>query len=256
MIDKTKKTKADLAIIESGLAHDLEHARALINCGLVFLGDKKVTSGMSLDTKEISMVGFRIKKAKEHVSRGAVKLQSVFNSSNISVDGFECIDVGASTGGFTQVLLTKGAKLVYAVDVGKNILDYKLRVDPRVVVMEGVNARLIDEEKKVVDKIKQESLDMAVFDLSFISLKMVVPKIISFVKKGGFVIPLVKPQFEVDQDKVEKGGVVRDQQVIEDLIKQMSLFFESNGLSIRKIIPSELKGPSGNQEYFFLCLKN
>ncbi len=255
MIDKIKKIKADIAIVESGLAHDLEHARALINCGLVFLGDKKITSGMSLDKNEISTTGFRIKKTKEHVSRGAIKLQSVFNALDISVDGFDCIDVGASTGGFTQVLLSKGAKLVYAVDVGKNLLDYKLRVDPRVVVMEGVNARLIDEEKTVVDKIKCESLDMAVFDLSFISLTMVVPKIIPFVKKGGFVIPLVKPQFEVDQDKVEKGGVVSDQEVIDDLIKKMSLFFETNGLYIRKIIPSELKGPSGNQEYFFVCLK-
>ncbi len=255
MSSNIKKIRSDLALIECGLAKDLIHARSLISCGLVFLGDKKIEPNSVVDIAEVSSLGFRIKDSKDHVSRGAVKLQTVFNSSNIDVSGFECIDVGSSTGGFTEILLSKGAKLVYAVDVGKNILDYKLRSNPKVVTMEGINARFLDEEKIVLDKIKKESLDLAVMDLSFISLRLVIPKVLPFIKKQGIVIPLVKPQFEVEQSKVEKGGVVKDQEVIKELIEQMKVFFNSNGLLVNSVIPSQLKGPSGNQEYFFMCLK-
>lgn len=255
MIAKPKKIKADVAIVESGLAPDIDHARALISCGLVFLGDKKITANSSVDQNELSASGFRIKNSKTYVSRGAIKLKTVFDEFDLNVNGFRCMDVGASTGGFTQVLIDKGAEIVFAVDVGKNILDYKLRVDPKVVVMEGVNARLMDDDKTVTSKVERESLDLAVFDLSFISLKLVVPKVLSFIKKEGLVIPLVKPQFEVSQDKVEKGGVVRDPKVIDDLIAEMRSFFEGLGLCVKDIVPSQLKGPSGNQEYFFVCLK-
>lgn len=255
MSSNTKKIRSDIALIECGLAKDLVHARSLISCGLVLLGDKKIEPNSVVDIAQVSSVGFRIKDSKAHVSRGAVKLQTIFNSTDINVSNYECIDVGASTGGFTEVLLSKGAKLVYAVDVGKNILDYKLRSDPRVITMEGINARFLDEEKIILDKIKHESLDLAVMDLSFISLKLVVPKVLPFIKKGGIVIPLVKPQFEVEQSKVEKGGVVKDQELIKELIEQMKTFFNSNGLLVNSVIPSQLKGPSGNQEYFFMCLK-
>lgn len=249
-----KGIKADIALVEAGLAQDLSHARSLINCGLVFLGDKALMPGAIIGERELIEQGLRIKDSKQYVSRGGIKLESVFDGYKLDVSGLECMDVGASTGGFTELLLKRGAKIVYAVDVGKNILDYKLRNDDRVVVMEGVNARLLDENKTVTDKIRPNSLDIAVFDLSFISLKLVVPKVLEFVKKGGLVIPLVKPQFEAEKDKIEKGGVVRSSEAIKAILGEMSLFFESVGLVIQQVIPSKIKGPSGNQEYFFVCL--
>jgi len=253
--NNNKKIKADIAVVEAGLAQDLEHARSMISCGLIFVGDKVVSPGTSINEQELSEHGFRIKDHKQNVSRGGVKLGSVFSAVNIDVDGMTCIDVGASTGGFTELLLRKGARVVYAVDVGKNILDYKLRTDDRVVVMEGVNARLLDENEKVKERISPESLDIAVFDLSFISLRLVVPKVLPYIKKGGILIPLIKPQFEAELEEIERGGVVRSPDVIKRIIQTMSGFLKDLGLVVKEIIPSKIKGPSGNQEYFFVCFK-
>ena len=203
--------RPETALVGSGLAKNLAHARSLISCGLVFLGDHLVSSRTKMTEEILSSTPLRVKYKKDYVSRGAVKLGSVFKNFELDVAGFTCLDVGSSTGGFTQLLLEKGASKVYAVDVGKGILDQKLRTDKRVVVMEGVNARFMDEHEMVMDQLKPGAIDICVMDLSFISLKLVIPKILKYIKKGGYLVPLIKPQFEVGKGMVGKGGIVRDE---------------------------------------------
>jgi 23S rRNA (cytidine1920-2'-O)/16S rRNA (cytidine1409-2'-O)-methyltransferase len=247
--------KPETALVESGLAKDLEHARSLISCGLVFMGDHLVDNRTKITEEELVSQPLRVKYKKPYVSRGAVKLESVFKNTDIGVTGFTCLDVGSSTGGFTQLLLEKGASKVYAVDVGKGILDQKLRTDKRVIVMEGVNARLMDEDKTAKENLKPGMIDLCVMDLSFISLKLVVPKVFCYIKKGGYLVPLIKPQFEAPRDKIEAGGVVRDQSVVDGILRDMSSFLQEMGMDIIKMIPSDIKGPSGNLEYFCVTRK-
>lgn len=254
-----KKSKDNIdavtALIENGLATDPDHARSLLNCSLVFVGDKCIKAGSKISNSDISTKGLRVKYSKPYVSRGAEKLLSVFKNIDLNVKGFRCMDVGSSTGGFTQLLLEKGASFVHAVDVGKGIIDSKLRNDQRVLVIEGVNARSLNDHEIVRKNIDAGSLDLAVFDLSFISLKLVVPVVSHYIKADGWLVTLVKPQFEVARELVEEGGVVRDEGVIKTLLDDMTAFFLSTGLTILKIIPSDLKGPSGNQEYFYVMRK-
>lgn len=251
----SNKIKALLALVENGLAKDTEQAKSMLSCGLVFSGDTKLTTGSVIDKEDITAGRLRVKYTKPYVSRGAIKLETVFKEHNLKVDGFKCADIGASTGGFTQLLLQKGADLVFAIDVAKGILDYKLRIDNKVVVMEEVNARLFDKNDLVNKNIQKESLDLAVFDLSFISLKMVVPVVLPYIKKGGYVIPMVKPQFEAEKVEIGPNGVVKDDVVITRILEDMKSFFVSNGLKIFGVTASQIKGPSGNQEYFYIMLK-
>lgn len=249
------KIKALVALVENGLAKDAEQARSMLSCGLVFSGDKKLTTSSYIDQDEISAGKLRVKYTKPYVSRGAIKLETVFKEHDLKVEGFKCADIGASTGGFTQLLLERGASLVYAVDVAKGILDYKLRINEKVVVMEEVNARLFDKNEVVNKNIPKESLDLAVFDLSFISLKMVVPVVLPYIKKGGYVIPMVKPQFEAEKSEIGKNGVVTDAGVVKNILDDMKSFFGTNGLKVLGVTASQIKGPSGNQEYFYIMLK-
>ncbi|MFH1224070.1 MAG: TlyA family RNA methyltransferase [Pseudomonadota bacterium] len=257
MLNKNKTQKINIVsvLLEMSLVDNVEHAKSLINCKLVFLGDECLKTSSEITQADIEAKGLRVKYSKPYVSRGAQKLLSVFKSIELDVKDLRCADIGCSTGGFTQLLLEKGAAFVCAVDVGKGLIDNKLKNDPKVLVMEGVNARIFSEYEVVRKNIPLGSLDLAVFDLSFISLKLVVNSVTPYIKKQGCVITLVKPQFEVDRENVEKGGVVRDQNVIDALLSDMKLFFGSNGLTVLKVVPSELKGPSGNQEYFYVMQK-
>jgi 23S rRNA (cytidine1920-2'-O)/16S rRNA (cytidine1409-2'-O)-methyltransferase len=247
--------RPETALVESGLAKDLTHARSLISCGLVFLGDHLVNSKTKITEEILSSTPLRVKYKKDYVSRGAVKLESVFKTFDLDVTGFTCLDVGASTGGFTQLLLEKGALKVYAVDVGKGILDQKLRTDKRVVVMEGINARFMDEHEMVMEQLKPGTVDICVMDLSFISLKLVIPMVIKYIKKGGYLVPLIKPQFEAPKHKIEDGGVVRDPHVVEGILRDISSFLQDMGTEVIKVVPSDIKGPSGNLEYFCVTRK-
>jgi 23S rRNA (cytidine1920-2'-O)/16S rRNA (cytidine1409-2'-O)-methyltransferase len=249
------KIKALVALVENGLAKDGEQARSMLSCGLVFSGDKKLTTSSYIDQEEITGGKLRVKYTKSYVSRGAIKLETVFKEHDLKVDGFKCADIGASTGGFTQLLLEHGASLVYAVDVAKGVLDYKLRINDKVIVMEEINARLFDQSDLVNRNIPKESLDLAVFDLSFISLKMVVPVVLPYIKKGGYVIPMVKPQFEAKRNEIGDNGVVRDANAIIRILDDMKSFFCNNGLNFVGVTASQIKGPSGNQEYFYIMLK-
>ena len=247
--------KPETALIETGLAKDIIHARSLISCGLVFLGDQIVNNKTKITEEILLSKGLRVKYKKPYVSRGAIKLKSVFNDLDINVTDFKCLDIGASTGGFTQLLLEKGASLVYAVDVGKGILDQKLRTDNKVVVMEGINARFLDEYESVRNVLKPESIDLCVLDLSFISLKLVIPKIYNYIKKGGYLIPMIKPQFEAQREDLAEGGVVRDQVVVDEILEGMRSFIRDLGADVIKMVPSDIKGPSGNLEYFCVTKK-
>jgi len=251
----SNKIKAPLALVENGLAKDVEQARSMLSCGLVFSGDTKLTTNSFIDKDDLTKGKLRIKYTKQYVSRGAIKLETVFNEHKLEVGGFRCADIGASTGGFTQLLLKHGASVVFAIDVAKGVLDYKLRTNDKVVVMEEINARLFNEYELVNKNIPKGSLDLVVFDLSFISLKMVVPVVLPYIKKGGYVIPMIKPQFEAEKREIGANGVVKDHNVVIRVLDDMKSFFCNIGLKFLGVTASKIKGPSGNQEYFYIMLK-
>ena len=183
------------------------------------------------------------------VSRGGRKLQAALDHFEIDPDGWACVDVGASTGGFTDCLLQRGARKVFAIDVGYGQLDYGLRQDSRVVVMERVNARHLEGDAL------SESCDLATFDVSFISLVKVVPAILSHVRDGGLMLMLIKPQFEAGRGEVGKGGIVRDDNVRRKAIARTVGDLESLGLERRGTFDSPVHGAKGNRESFVLFLK-
>ena len=185
-----------------------------------------------------------------YVSRGGLKLNGALQALELKLDGSVCLDVGASTGGFTDCLLQNGAARVYAVDVGYGQLAWKLRQDPRVVVIERTNIRHMPVEAI------GELVDMATIDVSFISLKIVVPAVIAFLKNSAFILALIKPQFEVGKNQVGKGGVVRDAVLHSRVIRDLTAFFIESGLSCETVIPSPILGPKGNREFFILLRMN
>lgn len=235
------KKRLDVILVEKGLAKNRQRAQALIMAGKVLVNnDLADKPGVKIlpDTPILL-------KASDfpYVSRGALKLEEALSVGNIDVTDFKCIDVGASTGGFTDCLLQKGAKKVYSVDVGYGQLAWKLRQDNRVVVIERTNIRHMPKERI------PEELDLAVIDTSFISLKIVVPAALKFLKKGALILALIKPQFEVGKGKVGKGGVVKDPLLHEEVIHTLSSFFDEIGLKKNIIVPSPILGPKGNKEF-------
>ncbi len=184
--------------------------------------------------------------ALPYVSRGGLKLQAALDAFGLDVRGWVCLDVGASTGGFTDCLLQRGAGRVYAVDVGYGQIAWSLRQDPRVVVIERTNIRTLDPEKV------PEPVDLVTIDASFISLRIVVPAVLRFLTPGGRLLALVKPQFEVGKGEVGKGGVVRDPVQHERVLAELAQFFSSLGLICGPVIPSPVLGPKGNREFFTL----
>ena len=178
-----------------------------------------------------------------YVSRGGLKLAAALGAFNIDVTGQVALDVGASTGGFTDCLLQHGAARVYCVDVGYGQLAWRLRQDPRVIVLERTNIRYLPREAI------PEEVDLAVADVSFISLKLVLPQILQFLRPDGLIIALVKPQFEVGKGQVGKGGVVRDPQQQQQVVAEIQEFAQGLGLAAEGVIPSPILGPKGNQEY-------
>ena len=189
-------------------------------------------------------------KGKDHryVSRGGLKLEKALQVLGVDITGFVCLDIGASTGGFTDCLLQHGASHVYAVDVGYGQLAWELRQDPRVVVIERTNIRYMQPEAI------PQLVDLITIDVSFISLKKVVPEVVKFLKKGARILALIKPQFEVGKGNVGKGGVVQAPELHNDVIENLSDFFLNIHLVREFVIPSPILGPKGNRE-FFISLK-
>jgi len=185
-----------------------------------------------------------IKDTPKYVSRGGVKLEAALKGFKIDPYGKVFLDVGASTGGFTDCLLQHGAKRVIAIDVGYGQLHWKLRQDPRIRIMERTNIRYL------TSKLLNEEVDGAVIDVSFISLKLVIPPVSNLLKKSAIILALIKPQFEVGKQKVGKGGVVRDPELHKEVIENISLFCQNLGWVIKGCLPSPILGPKGNKEFF------
>lgn len=237
------KERLDLLLVKRNLATSREKAKAIIMSGNVYVdGEKEDKAGtMFEDTVSIEVRG----KALKYVSRGGLKLEKAMECFGIDLTDQICMDIGASTGGFTDCMLQNGAKKVYSVDVGHGQLDWKLRNDERVVCMEKTNIRYVTkEDKRIVDLI-----DFASIDVSFISLTKVLVPVKELLKDEAEVVALIKPQFEAGREQVGKKGVVRDKKVHLQVIEQVTEFAKSIGFSLLHLDFSPIKGPEGNIEY-------
>jgi len=236
------KQRLDLAVLSRGLAPSRQRARALIMSGKVLVNRKSIDkpSVAVADQDEILVKG----DDNPFVSRGGLKLKAALRAFEVFVTGKICLDVGASTGGFTDCLLQHGARKVYAVDVGYGQLAWKLRQDPRVVVFERTNIRHLPVETV------GEPIDLVTIDVSFISLRIVVPAVLKFMKANAAVLALVKPQFEVGKGQVGKGGVVRNPRLHQQVLDELTVFFSRMPLSVSDVIDSPVLGPKGNKEFF------
>ena len=236
---KLRKSRLDLLLVERGLAETRTQAQALILAGDVFVGEQPAEKPGSLVPGDAPL---RLRQKLRYVSRGGLKLEGALRQLAISVEGKICVDIGASTGGFTDCLLQAGALKVYAIDVGRGQLHSRLAADPRVVSREGVNARYLSEADL------PELVDVATVDVSFISLTQVLPAVLRRLRQGGTLIALVKPQFEVGRSKVAKGGVVKDPVAREQSIRKIAAFLEGEKLRVLGRVDSPIAGPAGNLE--------
>jgi 23S rRNA (cytidine1920-2'-O)/16S rRNA (cytidine1409-2'-O)-methyltransferase len=235
------KVRADQLLVDSGLAESRARAQALILAGLVFLGDRKIDKAGQQIPEDAALEV----KGRDHpwVSRGGIKLAHAIDHFSLDVTGMVAIDVGSSTGGFTDVLLTKGASRVYAIDSGTNQLAWKLRSDPRVIVHEQTSARIL-----TADHIP-EAVDIIVCDASFISLAKVLERPISFARPGAHLVALIKPQFEAGREEVGKGGVVRDPIIHARVCEEVSGWLTGSGWTVHGVTASPITGPQGNVEF-------
>ncbi|MDC3273196.1 TlyA family RNA methyltransferase [Alphaproteobacteria bacterium] len=242
------KERIDKLMVSRGLAKSREQANSMLMAGTVFVNQKRIDKPGQQITKEseIDVKG----KIHPWVSRGGIKLEKAILEYNLDCSSVIALDIGASTGGFTDVLLTKGAKKVYAVDVGYGQLDWKLRQDERVIVSEKTNARFL------TDKIIKDTLDVIVCDASFISLKKILPSSLQFLKKNGWLAALIKPQFEVGKGLVGKGGVVRDPNLHEEVKNDIKGWITSEmKMNLLGVVQSPILGPSGNKEFVIVVTK-
>ncbi|MBQ3514460.1 MAG: TlyA family RNA methyltransferase [Lachnospiraceae bacterium] len=235
------KERLDVLLVEQGFAASREKAKAIIMSGIVYVdGQKEDKAGSTFpSTAKIEVKGATLK----YVSRGGLKLEKAMSHFDISLENKICMDVGASTGGFTDCMLQNGATKVFSVDVGHGQLDWKLRQDERVVCMEKTNIRYVTKED-----IKEE-LDFASIDVSFISLTKVLGPVYDLLKEKGQIVCLIKPQFEAGREKVGKKGVVRDIKVHYEVVEQIVMFAKEHGLKPLHLEFSPIKGPEGNIEY-------
>ena len=242
------KVRADQLLVARGLAESRTRAQALILAGNVFAGDRRVAKAGDLLAEDAALTV----KGRDHpwVSRGGVKLDHGLGHFGFDVTGAIALDVGSSTGGFTDVLLSRGASKVYAVDVGTNQLAWKLRSDPRVVVHEQTNAR------DLTAAIIPEPIDIVVCDASFISLTKVLHAALDLARPGAKLMALVKPQFEAGREEVGKGGVVRDALVHERVCRQAADWVRSKGWTVLGVEASPITGPEGNVEFLLAAVKS
>lgn len=237
----TLRTRLDLLLVERGLAPTREKAQAMILAGLVEVSGRRVEKAGQAVARdaEVSVAG----PPHPYVSRGGVKLAAALDRFGIDPSGVVCLDVGASTGGFTDCLLQRGAARVYAVDVGHGQLDAKLRGDPRVVVREKVNARSLSAADV------PETVGLAVVDVSFISLRRILPAVVGRLKPGGFGVLLVKPQFEAGRREVPRGGVVRSEETRRRVLAAIEAFSRELHLELLGSLESPIRGARGNAEF-------
>ena len=237
----SNKTRLDILLTERGLLDSRQKAQATIMSGIVFVNGQRVDkAGTAVaNDAQIEIRGATL----QYVSRGGLKLEKAMRTFPITLAGRTCADIGASTGGFTDCMLQNGAVKVYSVDVGYGQLDWKLRSDERVVCMERTNARYLDHEQI------PDELDFASIDVSFISLKLILPAVHRVLKAGGHVACLIKPQFEAGREKVGKKGVVRDPDVHLEVLENFLDHAKDSGFTVLDITFSPIRGPEGNIEY-------
>lgn len=243
-----KKTRLDVAVFEQGYAPSREKAKALIMAGIVYVNNQKVDKA-GFELKEGDVLEVR-GKTLQYVSRGGLKLEKAMQEFPITLEGKICMDVGASTGGFTDCMLQNGAVKVYSVDVGYGQLAWKLRTDERVVNLERTNFRYATREQ-IPDEI-----DFASVDVSFISLKHILPNLNTLLASDGQAVCLIKPQFEAGKEKVGKKGVVRDLNVHLEVVENVINLAVENGFSVMGLQFSPIKGPEGNIEYLIYLNKS
>ncbi|MBR1861576.1 MAG: TlyA family RNA methyltransferase [Lachnospiraceae bacterium] len=242
------KERLDVILVQEGYAPSREKAKAIIMSGVVYVnGQKEDKAGSFFDTSKVK-VEVRGSSPK-YVSRGGLKLEKAMEIWGFELGGKVCMDIGASTGGFTDCMLQKGADKVYSVDVGHGQLDWKLRNDGRVVVMEQTNFRFMKPEDI------EDTLDFASVDVSFISLTKILIPARNLLKPGGEMVCLIKPQFEAGKDKVGKNGVVREAKTHKEVVSKIVTFADMIGFEVRNIDFSPIKGPEGNIEYLMYIRK-
>jgi len=235
---KVRKERLDLLLVERDLAESCQQAQRLIMAGQVTVdGDMVDKPG----TRVPAGADVQVAGAPPYASRGGYKLAAALDAFDLKVDGLVAADVGASTGGFTDCLLQRGAARVYAIDVGYGQLAWKLRQDPRVVVMDRVNARYLER--------LPEAVDLATLDVSFISLRLILPAVMDWLKPAGQVVALIKPQFEAGREQVAKGGVVRDPAVHRGVLAEVLGWAGAQRLGLMGLIRSPITGPAGNVEF-------
>jgi len=238
---KLKKMRLDEALLSRGLVDSIKKARALVMSGNVSV------KGMMVDKAGHSVTAdseIALKSRSPYVGRGGFKLAGLLNASGFDPSGLTAMDVGSSTGGFTDCLLQRGVTKVHAVDVGVGIIDWSLRTDARVHLLEGRNIRNLSPAEV------GEPVDIAVMDLSFISLKKVLPLMKVFIKRGARVFALIKPQFEAAKDEVGEGGVIRDSVLQERVVEDMKAFASASGFKVLRTVESPVKGAKGNREFW------
>jgi 23S rRNA (cytidine1920-2'-O)/16S rRNA (cytidine1409-2'-O)-methyltransferase len=243
MSKKIKKVRLDLLLVDRDICQTRERARALIMSGAVLVGETKMDKAGTLVSPdaEIRIEG----EDNPYVSRGGLKLKGALKTFDINVRNLVALDVGASTGGFTDCLLQEGARKVYAVDVGYGQLAWKLRNDERVVNLERTNIRYFEGTEI------KDDIDLVTIDASFISLRLIIPAVLRLVKENdAIMLALIKPQFEAGRDEVEKHGVIRNPDVHDKVLEGIKEFSLELGLSVMGVCESPLMGPKGNKEFF------
>jgi 23S rRNA (cytidine1920-2'-O)/16S rRNA (cytidine1409-2'-O)-methyltransferase len=238
---RTKKIRLDKLLLDRGLVESRQKAKALILQGSVLVDGSVIDKAGTSVREDVSL---ELMNMMPYVSRGGLKLEAVINELGINVKDKVAMDIGASTGGFTDYLLKNGVKRVYAIDVGYGQLHWRLRNDERVIIFEKTNIRYLDR-----DAIPEE-IDLITIDVSFISLLKVIPKAMEFLTPQGEIIALIKPQFELQKRDVGKGGVVRDESKRLEAIEKVKKGAMASGLEVRNVFESPIRGPKGNIEYF------
>lgn len=237
-----KKERIDKILVDKGIAISRERAKAMIMEGNILVNGAPVTKSGAMIDKDADIV-LRGKDIP-YVSRGGLKLKAALEHFNINLEGLVAMDIGSSTGGFTDCLLQRGAKKVYCIDVGYGQLAWSLRNDPRVILLERTNIRHLGKESI------PDAVDFVTIDVSFISLEKVIPKAMEFMTENGTILALVKPQFEVGKGEVGKGGIVRDEEKRLLSVKSVREFAENAGLRTEGVFESPVAGQKGNREYF------
>jgi 23S rRNA (cytidine1920-2'-O)/16S rRNA (cytidine1409-2'-O)-methyltransferase len=242
-----KRERIDKLLVERGLADSRTKAQAMVMAGVVLVDEQRVEKpSQQIDPNAAIRIKGGDDPTSRYVGRGALKLEAALREFQIDVAGLTCLDVGASTGGFTDCLLQHGARCVVAIDVGHNQIDWRLRNDPRVEVREGVNARYLKPQEF------ETKFDLAVMDVSFISATKVLPAIVPLLAEGGAIVTLIKPQFEVGRGEVGGGGVVRDAAKRARVVEEVNAAARSLGLKVVNVIESPIAGAEGNVEFLAL----